>query len=121
MKKILIVDDEQIIVDAYELVLTKAGYHVLTAPNGRIAVELVQNEQPDLMLLDMLMPEMNGIEVLKRLKKAKLLSNMKVIAFSNIENPEVVAAAKKFDIEDYLLKVDYTPHQVVDLVKRTLG
>lgn len=120
MAKVLIVDDEQILADAYELVLTKAGYTVFIANRGDAGLMIVEKEKPDIILLDMLMPEMNGIDFMKALKEKSLLKQTKVLAFSNIENPEVVAAAKKLGVVDYLLKVDYTPREVTQLVTRLL-
>lgn len=119
-KKVLIVDDEQLIADAYELVLSKAGYKVFTADRGEAGLKIVEAEDPDIVLLDMLMPEMNGIDFLKILQEKKLLSGRKIIAFSNIENPEVVSAAKKMGVMDYLLKVNYTPKEVTELVTKLL-
>ncbi len=118
---ILVVDDEKVLSDAYEIVLKKAGFTVFVANDGLEAVTLAESEKPRVMLLDMLMPEMNGIDVLKKLKDKKVLDTITVIAFSNIENPEVISAAKKLGVKNYLLKVDYTPHQVVDLVKSLIS
>ena len=70
----------------------------------------------------MLMPEMNGIDFLQILKYKKKIGLYKIIAFSNIENPELMKAAKKLGVKDYLLKVEYTPHQlekyIANLVKK---
>ncbi len=76
----------------------------------------VLKHHPQVILLDMLMPEMNGIEFLQALQP-KNLPRTKVCVLSNIENPEIIAAAKKLGAVDYLLKVNYTPYQIADLVK----
>lgn len=114
MAKVLVVDDEKLLTDAYEIVLKKARHQVYIANDPNEGLELASKHKPDIILLDMLMPTMNGIEFMKQLKAKKISS--RVYAFSNIENPEVVAAAKKMGVKDYLLKVDYTPHQVAQLV-----
>lgn len=114
MAKVLVVDDEKLLTDAYEIVLKKARHTVYIANDPNEGLELASKHKPDIILLDMLMPTMNGIEFMKQLKAKKLSS--RVYAFSNIENPEVVTAAKKMGVKDYLLKVDYTPHQVAQLV-----
>lgn len=115
MAKVLIVDDEQILTDAYELVLSKDGHKVFVANRPKDGLDIAEKEHPDILLLDMLMPDMNGIEFLKALK-AKKIKIQSVLGFSNIENEEVVSAAKKLGVKDYLLKVNYTPRQVAELV-----
>lgn len=119
-KSVLIVDDEVVLSTAYELALSKAGFTVYVAERGQQGLELVEKHHPQLILLDMLMPEMNGIDFLNTLREKKLLKTTKVIAFSNIDNPEVVTAAKKAGATDYLLKVNYTPHEVTELVAKLL-
>lgn len=119
-KSVLIIDDEVVLSTAYELALSKAGFTVYVAERGQQGLELVEKHHPQLILLDMLMPEMNGIDFLNTLREKKLLKTTKVIAFSNIDNPEVVTAAKKAGATDYLLKVNYTPHEVTELVAKLL-
>lgn len=120
MNTVLIVDDERILTDAYELSLTKAGFKVFIANVPEQGIEIAIKEKPDVIVLDMLMPQMNGIEFLKALKKKMHLGKTKVLAFSNIENESVVKAAKKLGVVDYLLKVNYTPHQLADLIEMEL-
>ncbi len=115
MAKVLIVDDEKILTTAYELVLSKDRHKVFIANRPQDGLDLVAQEHPDVLLLDMLMPDMNGIEFLKALRKKKLKVPV-ILGFSNIENEEVIRAAKKLGIKEYLLKVNYTPRQIADLV-----
>ena len=120
MLNVLIVDDERILTDAYELSLTKAGFKVFIANAPEDGIDIAVKEKPEVIVLDMLMPQMNGIEFLKALKKKMQLGKTKVLAFSNIENESVVQAAKKLGVVDYLLKVNYTPHQLADLIEMEL-
>ncbi len=120
MHTVLIVDDERILTDAYELSLTKAGFKVFIANAPEDGIDIAVKEKPEVIVLDMLMPQMNGIEFLKALKKKMQLGKTKVLAFSNIENESVVQAAKKLGVVDYLLKVNYTPHQLADLIEMEL-
>ena len=119
MTKVLIVDDEQVLTDAYQLSLTKAGYEVFVANRPEAGLTLVKEHKPDVLLIDMLMPGMNGIEFLQAMVRQKLHIKH-VIAFSNIENKELAAAAKKLGAVDYLLKVNYTPHQLADVIAGVL-
>lgn len=121
MAKVLVVDDERVLTDAYHMVLERAGHEVYVANHPAAGLDLVKEKRPDIILLDMLMPDMNGVDFLKQLAKDDLLNKTTVLAFSNIENPEVMNAAKKLGAREYLLKVDYTPHQVVELVDRIMS
>lgn len=120
MKKILIVDDERVLTDAYDMAFTKAHFTVFVANEPDKGLELAEKEHPDVILLDMLMPSMNGIEFLKELKKRKV-SRSAVFGFSNIENEDVVNAARKMGVVDYLLKVNYTPRQIAELIQAYLS
>lgn len=116
MAKILIIDDEELMIAPYEMVLSKAGHTVITTPHASEGLEIADKEKPDIIIVDMLMPEMNGIDFLQILKYKKKIGLYHIIAFSNIENPELVQAAKKLGVKDYLLKVEYTPYQLADLI-----
>jgi len=115
MKKILIVDDEKLLTDAYRMVLVRAGYDVKVANDPRKGLELAALGKPDLIFLDMLMPDLNGVEFVKELNAKKLAHKPLIVAFSNIDNPEVIAAAKKIGAAKYLLKVDYIPRQLAEI------
>lgn len=121
MAKVLIVEDERPLAHAYEVVLEQAGFKVLIATEAEAAIAVAQREQPDVILMDVMMPEVNGLEMLKRLDPAKNLPHTKILALSNVEAQEVIDEALKLGADDYLRKVDYTPHQVVEAVKRQLG
>lgn len=114
MAKILIVDDEELMIAPYEMVLTRAGHKVIATSHASDGLEIADKEKPDIILLDMLMPEMNGIDFLEILKYKKKIGLYYIIAFSNIENPDLVRAAKKLGAKEYMLKVEYTPHQLAE-------
>jgi two-component system alkaline phosphatase synthesis response regulator PhoP len=103
MKTILIVDDEKDIVDLLKYNLKKEGYHVLTAANGRLAMEQARN-QPDLIILDIMMPEMNGLEVIKKLKSDQRTASIPVIFLTakSTEIDEVIGL--ELGADDYILK-----------------
>ncbi len=115
MTRVLVIEDEVVLADAYKIVLAKAGYDVFIAYNATDGIALARQHKPHVILLDMLMPDMNGIELLQELKP-KSLPNTKVCVLSNIENPDIIKAAKKLGAVDYLLKVNYTPYQISELV-----
>ena len=120
MAKILIIDDEELMIAPYEMVLSNAGYKVLTTPRASEGLEIIDKEKPDVVLLDMLMPEMNGIDFLQILKFKKKIGMQHIIVFSNIENPELVRAVNTLGVKDFLLKVEYTPHQLAEYIANIL-
>lgn len=105
MTKILLVDDSKFLRMATERALARAGYNVCTAVDGMQAIELAKKEQPDLILLDMLLPKMTGLDVLKALKKDPLTEGIAVVAFTGLsqKNSERL---KKDGAVAYLDKAD---------------
>jgi two-component system alkaline phosphatase synthesis response regulator PhoP len=120
MAKVLIVEDEEPISHAYQLVLEQAGLTVLVASQAQQGIELALSEQPNVILMDVMMPDVNGLEMLKKLDIKKNLPHTKVIALSNVETQAVVDETLKLGAVDYLRKVDYTPHQIVEVVRKHL-
>lgn len=121
MAKILIVEDEAPIANAYKIVLEQAGYEIVVAAEAKSAIELAKTERPELILLDVMLPEVNGLEVLKQPEVKKLLATTKVIALSNVESQAVVDEAFSLGVVDFLRKVDFTPRQILEVVKKHLG
>jgi CheY-like chemotaxis protein len=120
MPRVLIVEDEAPIAHAYQLVLEQAGYEVAVANEAASAIAMAHDQKPDLILTDILMPGSNGLDMIKQLDIEKTLPQTVVIALSNIDNQTVVDEAQKLGVAEYLRKVDYTPHQIVELVQKHL-
>lgn len=120
MAKILVVEDEQPILFAYSKVLTNKGHKVLLASDAIEGIELAQKEKPDAILLDMMMPGLSGLDLLKELDVKKNLPKTKLIVTSNIESPKIIEEAKKLGAVKYLLKIDYTPYQVEEIIRDLL-
>src|SRR5438067_641928 len=100
-KTILIVEDEQALNEAYRMILQAEGYNVLSAFDGQEALDLAANDEPDLILLDLRMPVMNGIEFLKKYKPAKEHSKIKIIIFSNLDMQKEIDEAYALGAERY--------------------
>lgn len=120
MAKVLIVEDEKTLNEAYELVLKKAGYKVSKAYNGEEALELAKKEKPALILLDLRMPKMGGIDFLKELNPATNYPDTKVIIFSNYDNQDDIDVAFKSGASKYILKAWSSPSELVKVVQETL-
>lgn len=120
MKKILFVEDEAALQEAFGEVLKQAGYEVIMALDGEIALRLAKSEKPDLILLDLVLPKIHGFDVLKRLKKDKETENIPVIVLTNLEKAEDVDAAIELGAKTYLVKTQYNLEEVIDKIKRII-
>lgn len=120
MKKILLVEDEPMLVRAlcYE---TKGVLDVVTAGNGVEGLEKAKKEHPDLIVLDILMPRMDGLEMLKILRKDKWGETAKVIIFTNLSSDEKQAEAKTLGVNDYFIKSDWPLDEIIGKIKEVLG
>lgn len=120
-KKILLVEDEDFIRELYTRQLTKAGLSIKSVPNGQAALELLKAEQFDLMLLDIMLPGINGLQVLREFKTKNPTSPMITILLTNLGQEAVIKEGFELGAQAYLIKSSYTPDQVVNEVKSTLG
>ena len=120
MPKIAIVEDDQAISQMYRFKFEAEGYEVETAGNGILGLELVEEMKPDIILLDLMMPEMNGDEMLAELRKKPWGKKIKVIVLTNMGEQEIPQAVKDLDVSGVILKANMTPRQVADKVKEQL-
>lgn len=111
-------EDEELLLEMYREVFEKEGFDVATATTGREAVRVAQKEKPDFILLDILLPGDNGIYFLEQRKIHPELASIPVMAFSNFDDPQIKKSAFRLGAEDYLLKTNYTPQEVVTKVKK---
>ena len=116
-KVVLLVEDNDFIRNMYQLKLSKAGLTVEEAVDGKQALEKIAAKKPDLVLLDMMMPNMSGIDVLKQLNKDKVIPDLPVIVLTNIMNSQAITEARDLGARDYIIKTDLTPSQVIDKLK----
>lgn len=119
-QKILIVEDEKILLEAIAKKLEKSGFVVITATNGEEGIKKIKEESPNLILLDILMPKMNGIEVLEVMNKDPELSKIPVIIISNSGQPVEIERALSLGVRDYLVKAEFDPDEVVTKVNNVL-
>jgi len=118
--KILLVEDEDFLLDLYDKKLEDAGLEVIKAANGVEGLSLAQLELPDLILLDILMPQVDGYEMLKRIKSDKKTKNIPVVIFSNLSQREEIEKGLKLGAEDFIIKTSVTPTEMVGKVKEYL-
>lgn len=118
VKKILVVDDEDSVREIYRHEFLNNGYTVVVAQDGEEGLLKAGEEKPDIMLLDIMLPKMSGIEVLRALKENELTKKIPVLLLTNLGEETIIKEGFELGADGYLLKVSYTPSQVVDEVKK---
>jgi DNA-binding response OmpR family regulator len=122
MPSIILVEDDQMIGDIYQRKFSSAGFDIAIATSGKECLEKVKEKKRDLVLLDMVLPEMSGIEILKELKKSgKYDPEMKVYIFSNLTGKEDYDNAMKNGADGYISKIQFNPSELVVEVQRVLN
>ena len=121
MTKIAIIEDDPVISQMYRMKFEADGFDVQLANNGKRGVALVAAFTPDLILLDLSMPEMDGAEALAIIRKNESSKNIPVIILTNLGEEESPKEIRSLGIHSYIVKADLTPRQVVQRVKEALG
>lgn len=119
-KKILIIEDEKSLVDMYQDKLEQSGFKTFFAMEVEKGLEIFKKEKPDLILLDVLLPRESGIIFLEKLRERYPNRTVSVIAFSNYDDTETKMKAKKLGVEEYLIKTNYTPGEIIKKIKKYL-
>jgi DNA-binding response OmpR family regulator len=120
MPSIAIVEDDQAIAQMYRFKFESEGFNVQTAENGKLGLKLIQNMRPDVVLLDLMMPEMTGDEVLAKLRASDWGKDTTVIILTKMGEQEIPDSVKKLGVSGIILKANMTPRQVANLVKKSL-
>ena len=118
--KIAIIEDDQAISQMYRMKFEAEGYTVETAENGKLGLALCEEFKPDIILLDLMMPEMNGDEMLEKLRATPGGKKIKVVILTNMGEQEIPEKVKELGVAAVILKADMTPRQVAELVKQQL-
>lgn len=119
--KILIVEDEQSLNEAYQMVLESEGYDIHAAYDGEQALKITEELEPDLILLDLRMPKVGGIEFLKRYEASSKHPDVKIIIFSNLDTQKEIEEAYKLGAQKYILKAWASPKELVRMVEEILN
>lgn len=120
MTKIAIIEDDQAISQMYRIKFETEGYKVETAANGKLGLELIRQMQPDIILLDLMMPEMNGDEMLLKMRATDWGKDIKVIVLTNMGEQEAPESVKSQHVRRFIVKAEMTPRQVAEMVKQEL-
>ncbi len=118
--KIALIEDEEVLLDVLENKLKKNGFEVFSAKDGKAGIDLIRAVAPDIILLDIVMPKMDGFEVLAQLNGDAALSRIPVIIISNSGQPVEIEKAISMGVKDYLVKAEFDPQELLDKIKNQL-
>jgi PleD family two-component response regulator len=104
MAMVLVVDDDESTCDALQRLLSRMGYAARCARSGRDALDVAEAARPDVIVLDWMMPEMDGLEVLRRLRATPATKDVPVLLYSAVDNPELMGEATRLGAQDCVLK-----------------
>ena len=121
MKKILFIEDEAALQKALGEVLAQEGYEVIPALNGEIGLSLAKAKTPDLILLDLILPKLNGFQVLEHLKAESVTRDIPVIVLTNLEGTEEVDKAIQLGAKTYFVKAQYSLSELVTKINQFIG
>lgn len=119
-KKVLVIEDDSMLSSMYRMKLEDSGYTAFVANEGKQGLETAKSEKPDLILLDIMMPMMDGFSVLAEIKEDASLKDVPVIIMTNLGTNEDIDKGKKMGAVDYVVKADSTPAQIVERIKKYL-
>lgn len=119
--KVLLIEDEKELLELYKLKLSLDDYDVLTSENGQEGLKLAWSQNPDLIFLDIKMPEMDGFEVLKKLRENPKTKDVPIIILSNFDEQEMVEKGLSLGANEYLVKSAFSPDEVSKKVGDWIG
>ncbi|MDD2807452.1 MAG: response regulator [Patescibacteria group bacterium] len=120
-RKILLVEDDEFLAELYATKLNMEGFEVFLAVDGEKGLKLAKEKMPDLVLLDIILPKMDGFEVLGKMKIDPETKNIPVILLTNLSQKDEVKKGLELGAKDYLIKAHFMPSEVVKKIKQTLG
>ena len=124
MKSILLVEDDPFLIDIYTTKLKEAGFSVEVATDGEGGLRLITEKKFDLLVLDIVLPQIDGWEILRKIKNEKLKTknfrDLKIVVLSNLRQKDEVEKGIKLGATKYLIKAHYTPSEVIEEIKEVL-
>lgn len=121
MTKILLIEDEEIMIGLLQKKLSQEGYEVWVARDGMEGLKTMREIGPDLILLDIVMPKMGGLELMEEMAKDQTLKKIPVVIISNSGQPVELDKAKELGAKDWLIKTEFSPQEVVEKIKKQIA
>lgn len=121
MKKILLVEDDPLLIDIYSTKLKQSGFEVRVVDNGEKALAAVKEQKPDLVLLDIVLPHIDGWDILQNLRSAEESKGIQIVILSNLGQKEEIAKGLRLGAAKYLIKAHYTPSEIVQEITNLIG
>jgi DNA-binding response OmpR family regulator len=118
--KILLIEDDKMLADMYITKFSKEGLKVIRAEDGAKGLEIAKKERPDMILLDIIMPKLDGFAVLRELKKDPGMGDTHILLLTNLGQSEDVDKGRELGADDYFIKANHTPAEIVEKVKYLL-
>lgn len=120
-KKILLIEDEELLISLLQKKLAEAGYDMVLARNGEEGLNSMRESRPDIILLDIIMPKKGGFEVMEEMAKDENLKSIPIVVISNSGQPVELDRAKRLGAKDWLIKTEFDPKEVLDKVIKQIG
>jgi len=120
MKNILLVEDDPFLIDIYSTKLKESGFEVVVVSDGEAVLAKIGEQKPDVLLLDIVLPNLDGWEILRQIKEKPQGKDLKVIILSNLGQKEEVEKGMSLGAVRYLIKAHYTPSEVVEEIKKII-
>ena len=121
MEKILLIEDEAALQKTIGDILRQERYEVVSALDGETGLKMAKSEKPDLILLDLILPKINGFEVMEELKENDFTKDIPIIVLTNLEGVSDIDKAVSLGAKAYLVKAEYSLEEVIEKIKRALG
>lgn len=118
--KILIIEDDKFLRELITRKLTDEGFNIIEAVDGEDGLKKIKESKPDLVLLDLILPSIDGFEVLSKIKADASIASIPIIILSNLGQKEEVEKGLKMGAVDYLIKAHFTPGEIIEKIKNVL-
>ncbi|MFA6391818.1 MAG: response regulator [Patescibacteria group bacterium] len=119
-QKILLIEDDKMLLEMYTAKFTREGFEIETAENGSDGLKAARNAKPDMILLDIIMPKLDGFATLKEIRKDENIKDVPVILLTNLGQDQDIQKGKDLGADDYFVKANHTPTEIVEKVQDLL-
>jgi len=117
---VLIIEDDSYISDMYKIKLESEDFEVATAKDGIVGIKMLEKQKPDIVLLDVVMPKIDGFSILKTIKRNSELKKIPIVLLTNLSQKENVEKGFELGADSYIIKAHFTPSEVVEKIKEIL-